>query len=87
MQALQRTDFGSGIVESARIVHFAPVDESRRRTLLALVELASENSPNACWDDRRAMELLRAQATRDELRELGVDEKIIEFVFAEHHAG
>ena len=47
-------DFGSGIVESARIVHFAEVDESRRKTLLALIELATENSPSACWDDRRA---------------------------------
>lgn len=87
MQALQRMDFGSGIVESARIVHFAPVDETRRRTLLALVELASENSPNACWDDRRAMELLRAQTTAEELRGLGVEEKLIEFVFMEPHAG
>jgi hypothetical protein len=80
-------DFGSGIVESARIVHFAPVDETRRRTLLTLVDLATDNSPNACWDDRRAMELLRAQATAEELRALGVDEKLIEFVFAEPHAG
>lgn len=79
-------DLGSGIVESARIVHFGPVDETRRRTLLALVELASDNSPNACWDDRRAAELLRSQATPDELRELGVEERIIDFVFAEDHA-
>jgi hypothetical protein len=63
------------------------VDETRRRTLLALVELASENSPNACWDDRRAMELLRAQTTAEELRGLGVEEKLIEFVFMEPHAG
>lgn len=77
-------DFGSGIVESARIVHFAQVDESRRKTLLTLIELASENSPSACWDDRRATELLRRDATAEELRELGVDERMIEFVFAEH---
>jgi hypothetical protein len=78
-------DFGSGIVESARIVHFAPVDESRRKTLLALVELATENSPSACWDDRRATEILRRDATAEELRELGVEERMIEFVFADHH--
>lgn len=69
--------------KSARIVHFAAVDDSRRRTLLALIELASENSPNACWDDRRAADLLRSQTSADELRELGVEERMIEFVFPE----
>jgi hypothetical protein len=59
------------------------VDDSRRRTLLALIELASENSPNACWDDRRAADLLRSQTNADELRELGVEERMIEFVFPE----
>jgi hypothetical protein len=63
------------------------VDESRRRTLLALIHLAEENSPSACWDDRRAMELLRREATAEELRELGMDERLIEHVFAEEHAG
>lgn len=75
-------DLGSGIVESARIVHFAEVDESRRKTLLALIELAAENSPAACFDDRRAAGILRRETTTDELRELGVDERMIEFVFA-----
>lgn len=79
-------DFGSGIVESARIVHFASVDESRRKTLLALIELATENSPSACWDDTRARQLLRAETTPQELRELGIEEQMIEFVFAEPHA-
>ena len=46
-------------MESARIVHFAEVDESRRKTLLALIELATENSPGACFDDRRAARILR----------------------------
>jgi hypothetical protein len=75
-------DLGSGIVESARIVHFAEVDESRRKTLLALIELAAENSPGACFDDRRAAGILRRETSSDELRELGVDERMIEFVFA-----
>lgn len=79
--------FGQRHRESARIVHFAPMDEDRRRTLLTLIELAGGNSPSACWDDRRAMELLRARATREELRELGADETLIEHVFAEEHAG
>ncbi len=62
------------------------VDESRRRTLLTLIELAEENSPSACWDDRRAMDLLRREATAQELRELGMDEQLIAQVFAEEHA-
>ena len=76
-------DLGSGIVESARIVHFAEVDESRRKTLLALIELATENSPGSCFDDRRAAGILRRETTADELRELGVEERMIEFVFAD----
>ena len=63
------------------------MDENRRRTLLALIELASDSNPNACWDDQRAIELLRREATAEELRELGMDERLIEHVFAEEHAG
>jgi hypothetical protein len=62
------------------------VDENRRRTLLALIDLASDSSPSACWDDQRAVELLRRESTADELRELGAEEGIIEFVFPENHA-
>jgi hypothetical protein len=63
------------------------VDETRRRTLLALIELASDSNPNACWDDQRAIELLRRESTPDELRELGATRGIIEFVFPEQHGG
>lgn len=62
------------------------VDEPRRRTLMALIHLAEENSPSACWDDRRAIELLRKEATAEELRELGMDDQLIAHVFAEEHA-
>ena len=62
------------------------MDENRRRTLLALIELASDSNPNACWDDQRAVELLRREATAEELRELGAEEGIIEHVFPERHA-
>jgi hypothetical protein len=62
------------------------VDETRRRTLLALIELASESTPSACWDDARAIELLRSQSTPEELRELGAKQGLIEFVFPETHA-
>jgi hypothetical protein len=62
------------------------VEDDRRRTLLALVHLGEGNSPSACWDDRRAIELLRREATPAELRELGVDQALIEHIFAEDHA-
>ena len=57
----------------------------RRRTLLALIDLAEGHNPNDCWDDRRAMELLRSQSSADELRELGAGEDLIEHVFTENH--
>jgi len=59
------------------------VDETRRRTLQALLQLAGESSPSACWDDERAVELLRRQATPEELRELGADEKLLEHIYTE----
>jgi hypothetical protein len=62
------------------------VDETRRRTLLALIDLASDSNPNACWDDQRAIELLRRESTVEELRELGATQGIIEHVFPEDHA-
>lgn len=61
------------------------MDEGRRRTLLELIELADESSPGACFDDARAIQLLRSQTTADELRELGASEGLIEHVFAESH--
>lgn len=61
------------------------MDENRRRTLLALIDLASDSNPNACWDDQRAIELLRRESTPDELRDLGASTGIIEVVFPEQH--
>jgi hypothetical protein len=61
------------------------LDEARRKTLLTLIELAQGSSPNDCWDDSRAEDLLRSQSTPEELRELGMSEKMIEHVFAEKH--
>ncbi|HYC93748.1 MAG TPA: hypothetical protein VEO54_31385 [Thermoanaerobaculia bacterium] len=63
------------------------MDDSRRRTLETLLHLAGESSPNACWDDQRAIELLRRQATEDELRELGADERLLAHIFAVGHDG
>ncbi len=63
------------------------MDENRRRTLLALIDLASDSNPNACWDDQRAIELLRRESTPDELRELGAEPGIIEFVFPPEQHG
>jgi len=60
-----------------------PITAERRRTLETLIALAAGHSPNDCWDDRRAMDLLRSQSTPAELRELGAGEDLIEHVFAE----
>jgi hypothetical protein len=62
------------------------MDENRRKTLLALIDLAGDSSPSSCWDDARAMTLLRSQATAGELRELGASEALIAHIFAEQHA-
>ena len=57
------------------------LEESRRKTLLTLISLAEGHSPNDCYDDRRAEDLLRSQSTPEELRELGMDERMIERIF------
>jgi len=61
--------------------------EERRRTLLALIGLAEGDNPSHCWDDQRAMALLRSQSSADELRQLGVGEAMIEHIFAEERKG
>lgn len=58
-----------------------PTDDRRRATLLTLIELAEGSSPQDCWDDQRAEELLRSQSTPDELRELGMSEQMIQRIF------
>jgi len=63
------------------------VEENRRQTLLALIDLASDSTPAACWGDDRAIALLRSQATAEELRELGASEPLIAHIFEERHAG
>lgn len=77
-------DFGSGIV-NRRALYTSEVDPARRRRLLTLVELAEVSSPSACWDDRRAIELLRKDATREELAELGVGAAVLDYIFGETH--
>jgi len=57
------------------------LDDDRRRTLQTLIALAEASSPNDCWDDKRAEDLLRSQSTPEELRELGMSEKLIEHIF------
>lgn len=63
------------------------MDDDRRRTLQALIDLAGHSSPNDCWDDARAESLLRSQSTADELRELGMSQGMIERVFGSPVAG
>ena len=56
-------------------------DESRRKTLLLLLDLARTSDPASCWDQERAESILRNQSTEDELRELGADPLILERIF------
>jgi len=58
-------------------------EERRRATLLTLIELAEGSSPQDCWDDARAEELLRSQSNPEELRELGMSEQMIHRIFPE----
>jgi 6-pyruvoyltetrahydropterin/6-carboxytetrahydropterin synthase len=77
--------FRKGHLKNGRIVHFRPrrdpMDESRRKTLETLIALAQDSNPSACWDDRRAEDLLRSQSTPEELRTLGASEGTIEHIF------
>ena len=59
--------------------------EDRKQTLLLLIALAEDSSPNDCYDDEDAATLLRAQSTPDELRALGMSDRMIAHVFAERH--
>jgi 6-pyruvoyltetrahydropterin/6-carboxytetrahydropterin synthase len=54
----------------------------RRKTIETLLGLAEDSNPGACWDDRRAEDLLRAQSSPEELREYGASETTIEHIFA-----
>ena len=62
------------------------MDDDRRKTLLALVELAEGSSAASCWDDQRAENLLRSQSSPDELREIGTKELTIKHIFRDQGA-
>jgi 6-pyruvoyltetrahydropterin/6-carboxytetrahydropterin synthase len=70
-----------GIFSGARIVHFDPVDEARRKTLQTLIALAEASNPGLCWDDTRAEDLLRSQSSAEELRSLGASDVTIKHIF------
>jgi protein involved in polysaccharide export with SLBB domain len=61
--------------------------EERQKTLRTLLELAGGFSPSDCWDDQRAMDLLRSQSTVEELRALGASDGIIAHIFGEGGRG
>jgi len=81
LQEGQVTLFGSGIKLKAAHCTLPRVDENRRKTLSTLIALAESSNPALCWDDSRAEALLRSQSNRDEVRELGMSEEMIERVF------
>lgn len=55
--------------------------DDRLKTIRTLISLAEDDSPNACWDDQRAQELLRRESSAEECRELGMSDSLIEHVF------
>jgi len=57
------------------------VDERRKKTIETLIALAEDSNPGACYDDRRAENLLRSQSTPEELRQLGASEATIDHIF------
>lgn len=59
------------------------MDENRRKTLELLVELARTSDPASCWDQDRAARLLRHQSSAEELREIGADPVVIDYLFPE----
>jgi 6-pyruvoyltetrahydropterin/6-carboxytetrahydropterin synthase len=60
-------------------------EDARRKTLETLIALAEGSSPNDCWDDSRAEDLLRSQSNAEEVRSLGMSEQMIERIFGEGH--
>jgi hypothetical protein len=54
-----------------------------RKTIETLIELASSSDPSGCWDPERAVVLLRGRSSREELRELGASEALIEEIWPE----
>lgn len=50
-------------------------------TIQTLIALADDHNPSACWDDRRAEDLLRKESTAEECRTLGMSERMIAHVF------
>lgn len=54
------------------------MDDARRSTLQALVDLAMADDPVPCYDGAMAERLLRSQSSREELTSIGVDPAVLE---------
>ena len=76
--------FGSGIAKRAHCTLAAVQNEDeRRRALRTLIELAQGTSLSTCYDDHRVEELIRSQSTAEEMRELGMEETLVDIIFGE----
>ncbi len=98
MQALQVRLFGSGIraalytrtriprlPETDRGVRECrTMDDDRRKTLQALIDIAMADDPVPCYYGSMAERLLKSQSTREELSEIGVDPTILERLWPTH---
>jgi hypothetical protein len=54
------------------------MDDDRRKTLEALVDIAMADDPVPCYDGAMAERLLRSQSSREELAAIGVAPAILE---------
>jgi 6-pyruvoyltetrahydropterin/6-carboxytetrahydropterin synthase len=78
--------FGSGTGAHCTLRAVAATDD-RIETLRTLIELAEGSTPNACWDDQRAEELLRSQTNAEEARSLGMSEALAARIFGQTAKG
>lgn len=60
------------------------MDDDRRKTLEALVDIAMADDPVPCYDGSMAERLLRSQSSREELAAIGVDPAVLERLWPAH---
>lgn len=57
--------------------------EDRKKTLEALVEIASAGGDTECWHNERAEHLVRSQSSPEEFRELGISDELLRRIWPE----
>ncbi len=60
------------------------MNSDRKKTLETLIEFALVDDPTGCWDPARARTLLRTQATKGELEEIGATTALLDALWPEN---